>query len=137
MITKRCGRCEKDVDVECFSWKDKSRGWKQPWCKPCQKEYKDQHYRDNKQSYIKKASKAREKVWSWWKEYKKAFSCTKCGENHPGCLDFHHTDDNKENGVANLIANGTKQKALLEIEKCICLCSNCHRKLHYEEKNGV
>lgn len=57
--------------------------------------------------------------------------CHFCSEKYYACLDFHHIQ-NKINTIGNM----TKQKRYTvedvqkEIEKCIVVCSNCHRKLH-------
>jgi len=57
--------------------------------------------------------------------------CHFCSENYYACLDFHHLKDK-----IDTIGNMTKQKQYTledvqsEIEKCIVVCSNCHRKLH-------
>ena len=60
--------------------------------------------------------------------------CVRCGEDHPLLLDFHHQDPSaKENEVTKLLAAPGKYKeAQEEAQKCILLCSNCHRKEHYE-----
>jgi hypothetical protein len=60
--------------------------------------------------------------------------CVRCGENHPLLLDFHHQDPStKENQVTALIYIASKYKeAQEEAQKCILLCSNCHRKEHHE-----
>lgn len=56
--------------------------------------------------------------------------CSNCGyEKCMAALEFHHKG-NKEDAVARMIRNISKQKALKEIEKCILLCANCHRELH-------
>lgn len=65
--------------------------------------------------------------------------CINCGEKHPGCLDWHHIDQNdKDKPVSRIYSMGMK-KALdfleSECKKCVVLCSNCHRKLHWE--NGT
>ena len=56
--------------------------------------------------------------------------CCICGYNKClAALEFHHKKD-KENVVARIIRDLSKQKALKEIKKCILLCANCHRELH-------
>jgi predicted HNH restriction endonuclease len=60
--------------------------------------------------------------------------CAQCGFSHPGAIDFHHTDSaTKEGEVSRLAGVGSYKKAYAEIEKCIPLCSNCHRILHWDE----
>ena len=50
-------------------------------------------------------------------------------------LDFHHIDPTKkEKNLSNMIRSNSFKSVLQEIEKCIVLCSNCHRDLHYQEK---
>jgi hypothetical protein len=69
----------------------------------------------------------------WMNEIKSTLKCEKCGENHIATLDFHHINPNeKEFQIAQ--SYFSKEKILEEMKKCIVLCSNCHRKLHWEEK---
>ena len=66
---------------------------------------------------------------------KKTLSCT-CGENHPACLEFHHIDPSiKEFEISGAVRLYGKEKIMNEIAKCIVLCSNCHRKRHWDENN--
>jgi hypothetical protein len=63
--------------------------------------------------------------------------CIECGESHPACLDFHHRDSStKLFDLSRRSINGVGRKRILEeIEKCDVLCSNCHRKKHWEQRN--
>lgn len=65
-------------------------------------------------------------------EYKQSVGCIVCGENELCTLDFHHLNpEDKEYNIGTMIVRGMSwENILLEIEKCIVLCSNCHRKLH-------
>lgn len=71
----------------------------------------------------------------WIIALRQTLSCSSCGESHPATLDFHHTDPTeKESSIAKAVRYGwSKHRIMKEIEKCIVLCSNCHRKLHYNE----
>jgi hypothetical protein len=97
--------------------------------------YNRKHYQNNKQYYLDKTQRHRERLWAWFKEYKTTLNCSTCPENHPACLDFHHLDKNeKVENVSKLVGKCMSKKAILkEISKCIVVCANCHRKLHYEE----
>lgn len=79
------------------------------------------------------SKRARNKKRQWLLDLKKAFSCIKCSENHPGCLQFHHRDPStKLFSIGNAIRSvQDKIKIMNEIEKCDVLCANCHAKLHY------
>ncbi len=59
--------------------------------------------------------------------------CRKCGyDKCIAALEFHHNIGEKENVIAKLIKNPSKQKVLKEIKKCILLCANCHRETHHK-----
>lgn len=67
-------------------------------------------------------------------EIKKANVCQICGESRWYVLDFHHI--NKKTVEISTLARQrvSLQRLKLEIDKCIIVCSNCHRELHYKEK---
>ena len=72
-------------------------------------------------------------------EYKRNLKCSMCGQSFPDCpavIDFHHTgDDPKTDGIGQLMQRRVSRKRIqAEIAKCIPLCANCHRKMHYLEK---
>lgn len=77
--------------------------------------------------------KRRQELREWFDDYKKTLKCSQCPEDHIACLDFHHLDPSKkEMSLSNLLTNGwSKERIMEEVDKCIVLCSNCHRKLHY------
>jgi hypothetical protein len=60
----------------------------------------------------------------------KGGKCSKCGYNKSvAALEFHHIDPTKKEFS---ITNDCRSKKRLqsELEKCILLCSNCHREEH-------
>lgn len=63
-------------------------------------------------------------------EYLSSKQCSHCGLSDPRILEFHHTDSaNKLERVA-YIKSHPWSKIQDEINKCIVLCSNCHRIEH-------
>ena len=81
-----------------------------------------------------------EKKKKWYHEYKESTPCADCGKTfHHVCMDFHHTEGNERNGDKNWLIGKlvrrdySLKKIQEEIDKCVCLCSNCHRLRHYEE----
>jgi hypothetical protein len=93
------------------------------------------NYEKNKAAYIARADVKKKEARAEFAAFKAKLACAKCGENHPATLDFHHVIRKPENKkVYRLVANGMYSAAIKEaVEKCIVLCSNCHRKHHYEE----
>lgn len=93
--------------------------------------------------YARDRDKVRGKSWIWQKkkikefeEWKSTLKCSNCDENHVSCLDFHHVNPSeKDKGIAHLRHRGERLRE--ELKKCIVLCSNCHKKLHWAEKKGV
>ena len=120
--TKKCTKCGKELPLTEFNWRDKTKGTRRSECKYCHSQYMKDKYAQ-KQKEIQ--------------DLKSQYRCAKCGENRGYVLDFHHIDPSiKEKSVSRMISNNYKtDKVYDEIEKCICLCSNCHREFHYFEKN--
>jgi hypothetical protein len=57
--------------------------------------------------------------------------CNKCGRVFPNCVyDFHHIRD-KSFGISNQLTNRSEKELLEEIDKCVLLCANCHREVHF------
>ncbi len=74
-----------------------------------------------------------EELRAWVHERKRERGCARCGQRDPRCLDFHHDRDEKGATVAELVSNGRSKDAIRnEVDDCIVLCANCHRKEHFE-----
>lgn len=58
------------------------------------------------------------------------YGCFVCEENEPCCLDFHHLDPSTKKFNISVSYRRSTKKFLDELDKCIVLCANCHRKLH-------
>ena len=132
-MKKKCTICGEIKDTSFFN--KKGKGY-QPRCKECNKAYLKEHYKKNKLYYAKKRKVYAAKYIEWSRSLKEWKSCPICGEDHPACLEFHHIDPKtKLLPISTMISlKKPKIEVLKEIEKCVLLCSNCHRKLHYEEK---
>lgn len=91
---------------------------------------------DSIKSIIKKRTAAyKRKKTKELEEFKSTLKCVICGENRPWCLDFHHINpEEKEGEIVKLIESPRRLQE--ELKKCIVLCANCHRDLHYKERNA-
>lgn len=60
--------------------------------------------------------------------------CSKCGgEFHDCVFEFHHIEPTtKEYSPAQLFML-SDEKINAELEKCILVCSNCHKLIHHED----
>ena len=99
------------------------------------RKYDQDYYKKNKDKIQKSNKKYKLKIRRWFQKYKKTLECSQCKENHPACLEFHHVRKNKDNAVSNMVAAGySKDRIMKEINKCIVLCANCHRKVHHPKQ---
>lgn len=62
----------------------------------------------------------------------KSSGCVLCGESHACCLSAHHVNSTQKRfQLSNALEKGFAINAIkAEMRKCICLCENCHRKIH-------
>lgn len=113
---KFCAKCKKEHLESEFFKTPSSNGRLGSWCKGCINLNNKTRVRKLKQQAI---------------EYMGG-QCQKCGYNKcPGAMDFHHTNpEEKDFGISKV--NGKSFESIKnELDKCILLCSNCHRELHY------
>ena len=55
--------------------------------------------------------------------------CLICGEGAQCCLEIHHLYEKKYN-ISQAVNYVTTKEIKAELKKCICLCANCHKKVH-------
>lgn len=136
-MQKQCTKCKKWKDEEEFSWKNKSEGKRHSQCKECRRKADNKRYAEDikRRESIKAVHKNQVNyIRKYVQDIKKQSKCTICGEDRWYVLDFHHLQD-KSFTIANKISEGCSLETMKsEIEKCIILCANCHRELHYKEK---
>lgn len=127
--TMKCNKCHKEKPEEEFPFKNKALNKRSSICKECQWEYKLAHYYSNKEAHYERNKKTEQRISQYIDNYKRTHPCSICGESAIECLDFHHLRD-KEVEVAKLRRKGSLKKVIEEIDKCVVLCANCHRKVH-------
>ena len=58
-------------------------------------------------------------------------ACSKCGyQRYCGALDIHHVDASRKDTNFRNMRGWSWPRVLLEIERCVLLCKNCHAELH-------
>jgi len=62
--------------------------------------------------------------------------CVLCGYSKCiAALEFHHLENKKE-APSYVIHSWSWERAKVELEKCILVCSNCHREIHSSEHDN-
>lgn len=135
-MKKTCSACKAQKDPDEFN---KHRGRKdglQTTCRACSARRSQRYYAENllRHRHVTKARRKerRQELRKKIDAIKARYGCQRCGETDTVCLEFHHLDpQQKDLDVAALIAyEWAWDRVIGEINKCVCLCSNCHRKLH-------
>ena len=58
--------------------------------------------------------------------------CTHCKQIvHVAAFDFHHLDTTQKDIDPGLLMSASDEVLFKELDKCILLCANCHRKEHF------
>lgn len=129
-MKKVCTSCRNEKSLSDFR-KDKQRkdGY-QSHCKQCARErHKSAYASKYKVKHKESADVRRARTIQLILEYKLAHPC-QCGETEPVCLDFHHLDMSEKDFIISQNKNRSWESLQSELQKCVVLCSNCHRKVH-------
>lgn len=63
--------------------------------------------------------------------------CIKCGYNdYYGALEFHHLNPSEKECDWKRLKHRSWKKIVIELDKCVCLCSNCHKEVHRDLNDG-
>lgn len=129
---KRCSGCQQLKPLVLFSKSRCRKDGHQQHCKSCQATYY-QANRDRILPQIQAHKRAATKTLvDYVKTHKLSNPCIRCGEGDPAALDFHHhTNESKEFVVSHARRlRSSLKRVQAEMNKCVVLCANCHRKLH-------
>lgn len=142
MMGKICSRCKVEKDATAFYSHPRTKDGLQSYCRDCKRiidrEYSAKH-REERNEQSKQWRKSNpDKLAAQYKRRKEFLislkkPCVKCGESRPAVIEFHHIDPaTKEFNLAYVVSNGSKPKEVIyaELEKCVCLCANCHAEFH-------
>lgn len=93
-----------------------------------EREYRRQHYLNNKGMYLTKNRATRKRLSALLRELKSE-PCMDCGVAYPYyVMDFDHRDPETKKYQPNRLTSVASEKKLLdEVAKCDVVCSNCHR----------
>jgi hypothetical protein len=95
------------------------------------RQYKKEHHLKNREKAIESSSRRKEgfrqKIHNYY-----GGECYIChlSDNHFEIYDCHHVQpDQKDYAISTMIGKDWDTIVLLELQKCIYICANCHRKL--------
>lgn len=121
---KICKICKEDLPISSFYIRKKKEGLRpSSYCKKCTgtKTNSTERRRTTKLKLI---------------EYKGG-KCELCGYNTcTAALEFHHLDPKEKEFAISQVDTRSKvnfETLKKEVEKCMLLCANCHREIHYNK----
>lgn len=128
---KTCSRCKIEKGVVEFHKSSRMKDGLQSSCKKCMAESYTRSRQAKLEHYQAVQKKRTHLNTEKFQEWKRQQQCACCSETETCCLDLHHLDPNeKEVTVSNVIRYWSWERLKTEINKCIVVCSNCHRKIH-------
>lgn len=135
METRRCAICAEKKPFDQFNVKVKhaDRIIYDAYCRSCRREYRRQHYENNKAYYFRRVRERERRIYVEVVCAAKARPCADCGIQYaPWQMDFDHVRGTKLMGIARRAAKTYSiRKVKAEIAKCEVVCANCHRNRTY------
>ena len=129
METKVCKKCGRELPIEEFELEHTKKGdFRRNTCKECRAEYRKNRRIEHPEIHVAQETRRIKRVREWQNSLKTP--CVVCGESEPVCIDWHHINPSIKSFTIGANFNKAKSLILAEIQKCICLCANCHRKVH-------
>ena len=125
---KVCSSCGKDLPLSEFysgAYRNGSIIY-HPKCKECDKQARRVNYKENRNhSLTMQKQRYAERI-----THRKS-PCVICGETRLCAIDFHHIDPEQKKYHIGGSTGIPDDELDAEIEKCVCICSNCHREFHH------
>jgi len=133
----KCPKCGENKETTAF-YKNSSRAsGHASWCKVCTITASKKYYYDNQEEQQEKALKRHHLLFkanvARLKYYLGGFKCKHCGVEDDcfAIYDLHHIDPaTKEGEPTKMLRLVEWEEIQEEVDKCILLCANCHRREH-------
>ncbi len=116
-MKKECIKCNLVKDKSCFYKRpDRKNNKEHSYCKKCFNDYCQERWKNKRLKAL---------------EYKGG-KCVDCGYNECiAALEFHHLDPKQKEFTWQKMRLKSEKIINKELDKCILVCANCHRKRHY------
>lgn len=121
-MVKQCTQCLTDKSESDYYFKGrKADGKLMSECKTC----------FNARNMVRLEETAR------WLTEQKGGACVLCGYNKcTAALEFHHVDPTQKEFQISKRWGSSRETLQKEIDKCVLLCSNCHKETHWRLARG-
>lgn len=124
-----CNECGRSLPIDMFELEHTKKGdFRRHTCRECRAIYKRNRRIERPEIHIAQETRRIKRVRDWQNSLKTP--CIICGEKEFVCIDWHHVDPSTKLFTIGANFNKARTSILKEISKCVCLCSNCHRKVH-------
>lgn len=158
MEVKTCTKCNVTKLISEFHKDSRLKSGRAARCKSCTCQYKKEYYASSRGKATVKAyvERNKEKISAYNKQYLRKYRdaqfknkrklefclykggrCVECGfiasEDTTAAFDFHHINPDEKEYTPSDMLMLKKKKVFEELDKCILLCSNCHRILHHRQ----
>lgn len=134
MGTKICRKCETELNLCEFYFRNKKENIRHDICKMCAKKNSidKKYYNNNKEEYLAKTKIRQEALLNENRikllEYQQLNPCVDCGNDNPIVLEFDHLiQEEKTINISLMLRDYKWDKIKKEIDKCEVVCANCHR----------
>jgi hypothetical protein len=92
------------------------------WCKICVYDHQKLRWKDRKRKAVELLGG----------------KCCQCGYNkNLSALDFHHINPEEKEYDFGKLREKRWEDIIKELQKCVLLCSNCHREVHTPDENMI
>lgn len=158
MKNKTCSKCQETKPIAEFHRDARLKTGVTARCKKCISDYKQMYYASDTGKAKVKAyiERNKQKRSAYSKRYSQHYrdaqfknqrklefclykggKCSECGfvasEDTIAAFDFHHINPLEKEYTPSDMLMLKKEKVFKELDKCILLCSNCHRILHHRQ----
>jgi len=138
-MIQECSKCHTIKDLRCFyKFKDMKNGYRNE-CKECTNSKSKLNKLKRGKAYNNEKSRQyratnRKRILAY---YGGSLICEHCGIEDKcfSVYDFHHVIPASKEQRIGVLINGGWTRIEKELNKCIVLCANCHRKEHNCEED--
>jgi hypothetical protein len=128
---RQCRGCQKVKPLSDFNKNKTCSKGRTRTCKECASSKRSSWYNANRRRRQEAANKRNQERKRLVVEHF-GDKCADCGVTYPQCVyEFHHLDPNEKDVNPSKALGWSEDRMWRELDKCIMLCSNCHKIRHF------